>query len=659
MGVQRSTIDHLSGVGLHFRGVGVALGLCLALLPSVGQAQSIEWAVSSGGTLYDWVGDIDVDVAGNTYITGMFEGTATFGSITLTAAGERDVFVAKYDAAGNVVWASSAGGALSTGSGRAIAADASGNSYVTGNYEGTVTFGSFTLPDSGDRSDIFVAKYDSSGSVAWVHSFGAPYHDEGTGIDVDAAGNVYMMGNYCCGDLDFGSFTLSAGHHRVFLVKYDADGNALWGQQSEATFLDWGEGVAVDPAGNSYLTGNFEQSTSFGAFTLNSVGDWDVFVAKYDSSGNVLWAISAGGIEADRGRAIGIDAAGNSYITGTFEGTATFGPFTLTADGLDPYVAKFDGSGNVLWARSADVGTGYDIAVHESGISYVTGFFSGEVPGEVLKLLVYDSTGNLLWSDSDGAVGKATAIDSAGSSYVTGGFTHTATFGAFTLTSAGELDVFVAKYGPGACCLASGLCEELGPTDCDAAGGTYVAGVCEGDVDGDGLDGSCGDPCPNDATDDSDGDGLCDSDDPCPLDNPDDTDGDGVCDSDDPCPFDNPDDTDGDGVCDSVDMCPGYDDGLDADSDGMPDDCDDCPLDPGKIEPGICGCGAPDVGDADGDGFLDCIDQCAGVDDGVFGPQCDAAIPTVSTWGLVVLVLLVLTCAKLVFSARRRAGRTG
>jgi hypothetical protein len=140
-----------------------------------------------------------------------------------------------------------------------------------------------------------------------------------------------------------------------------------------------------------------------------------------------------------------------------------------------------------------------------------------------------------------------------------------------------------------------------------------------------------------DNPDDTDGDGVCDSDDPCPLDNPDDTDGDGVCDSDDPCPLDNPDDTDGDGICDSN---------------------DGCPTDPNKTAPGACGCGTPDD-DSDGDTVPDCNDQCPGADDTVDAdqngtPDClEVGIPAASEWGLAVLALVLLVGSKVYFGRRR------
>jgi hypothetical protein len=108
-------------------------------------------------------------------------------------------------------------------------------------------------------------------------------------------------------------------------------------------------------------------------------------------------------------------------------------------------------------------------------------------------------------------------------------------------------------------------------------------------------------------------------------------------------------------VPDGCDVCPGYDDTQDADGDGTPDDCDGCPEDPFKVEPGICGCGVPDEGDDDGDGFLNCIDTCPGVDDAEFGPCDPDLIPTVSTWGVIVLGLLLLVFGKIFFGRRRVA----
>ena len=670
MAIRQSIIGLWAGLGRRSCRVGVLFALWVALFPSVGQAQFTEWAVSAGGVLSDTSSYIAVDGTGNSYVTGRFDGTATFGSFALTSAGESDVFVAKYDTTGNVLWAQSGEGS----EGKVvfgIGVDAAGNSYVTGTFQGTVTFAPFALASAGDWG-IYLVKYDTGGNVLWAQSAEGSVWDSVGGLAVDAAGNSYVTGEFA--DMaTFGSFTLtSAGGRDVFVVKYDSGGNVSWARSGGGTAKDQTYDIAVDTADNCYITGGYRGPATFGSVTLPTTADSELFLAKYDAGGNVLWAQSAGTIDGAV-YAIAADPVGNSYVTGAFFGTATFGSFTLTSVGNHSiFVVKYDTGGNVLWARSAGGPPHWSkslgIAVDEAGISHVTGEFENTATFGAFTLTSagffdmflaeYDGDGNVLWVDSAGGpprcVGNDVALDAAGNPYVTGTFGEgTATFGHLTLTSAGDYDVFVTKYGPGACCLADTSCVQLAPVDCVTADGTYVGGVCDGDVDGDGLDAACGDPCPYDNPDDTDGDGVCDSDDPCPNDNPDDTDGDGACDSDDPCPLDNPDDTDGDGVCESVDACPGFDDNADEDDDGIPDGCDGCPLDPGKAAPGVCGCGVPDEGDADGDGVLDCIDQCLGVDDAVFGPECVSAIPTVSAWGLVILVLLILTGAKLVFVVRR------
>ncbi|MDD4309823.1 MAG: SBBP repeat-containing protein, partial [Candidatus Cloacimonetes bacterium] len=117
---------------------------------------------------------------------------------------------------------------------------------------------------------------------------------------------------------------------------------------------DYGKAIAVDEFGNQYIIGYFGGTASFGSFTLNSAGSNDIFAVKLDPSGNLLWVVRAGGIGYDRGIGIAVDGAGNAYLTGWFYGTADFGAYTLNSSGdRDIFAAKLDPDGNFLWAIQA------------------------------------------------------------------------------------------------------------------------------------------------------------------------------------------------------------------------------------------------------------------------------------------------------------------
>ena len=359
------------------------------------------WITQAGGIDYDGGSAIAIDDAGNSYVTGIFRDTATFGSYSLTSSGRGDIFVAKMDDSGNWLWVAQAGG-TDLDFGIAIVIDSSGNSYVTGVFEGTATFGSYSIISNGDL-DIFVAKMDESGNWQWAIQAGATQHDYGTAIAIDDAGNSYVTGYF--GDTaTFGSYYLtSSGYSDIFVAKIDEDGNWLWAAQAGGSNYDeYGYAIAVDDVGNSYVIGGFFETVTFGSYYLTSSGYIDIFVAKIDALGNWQWVTQAGGTDYDYGRAIAIDDAGNSYVTGYFSGTATFGSYSLISSGWDDiFVAKIDEDGNWLWVNQAG------------------------------------------GSDWDG--GSGIIMDDSCNSYVTGYFGDTATFGPYSLTSSGYSDIFVAK----------------------------------------------------------------------------------------------------------------------------------------------------------------------------------------------------------------------
>ncbi|MEO8147331.1 MAG: SBBP repeat-containing protein [Bacteroidia bacterium] len=354
---------------------------------------NLLWAKNSGGTSPDVCFSIATDVPGNIYATGFFQSSAlVLGADTLNTNGSQDVILIKYDTAGNALWARSAGGAF-TDIGYSVSCDASGNVYIAGIFDSpAITFGSTTLT-KGSGDAIFIAKYDNSGNVLWAKSATGTNALSTKGVAADIFGNAYITGSFSSPSVSFGSCILNnpnPGADLVFLVKYNPFGNVLWAKSSLNIGSAYGIAVATDFSGNSYITGDFMycDSISFGQFTLQNAnqGNGDVFVVKYDTSGNELWANKGSGGGDDCGFGIATDNSNNIYISGGYDRGAnqyfaiTFGSYTLPfpPGGKDPmFIVKYDSGGSVLCASSLQSG-GDDfsgIAADNSGNAYIGGDF--------------------------------------------------------------------------------------------------------------------------------------------------------------------------------------------------------------------------------------------------------------------------------------------
>jgi len=221
-------------------------------------------------------------------------------STTLTNAGNYNIFIAKYDGSGNVLWAKCAGG-ISRDVANSISSDGSGNIVVTGLFRSpTLSFGSTILINadpSGNTEDVFISKYDSSGNVLWAKSAGGMgmFGDIGYSVSANANGNVFIVGSFSSSSITFGSLTLTPPIANcspgtcdpMFIVKYDANGNVLCAS-ALASGGDDNNSVSADPFGNAYIGGDFyAHPFIFAADTLTpAASSEDVFVAKYRCDNN-------------------------------------------------------------------------------------------------------------------------------------------------------------------------------------------------------------------------------------------------------------------------------------------------------------------------------------------------------------------------------------
>jgi len=355
-------------------------------------AGNVLWAKRAGGTNQNGGDGICIDATGNVYVTGYFYTSITLGNTTLTTQNivAVGIFIVKYDSSGNVLWAKGAGGKDGDWS-NSISTDANANLYITGRFNSdSLTIGSTTLVNKSIQiyDDMFVAKYDSSGNAIWAKSAGGTMSDLAYGISADANGNAFVTGVFQSDTLIFGNDTLmnaGSGYFDFFITKYDSTGNVLWAKRAGEANSDEGLSVAADDSGNAFVTGYFVSSTiTFGSITLTngggscSLGCPDFFIAKYDSSGNVIWAKKAGGSNIGDGVSIVTDAMGNAYVTGFFGSPfIVFGNDTLTRPGI--FVAKYDASGNAIWAQSAGGRHDYEwssgICIGSGSSVYITGAF--------------------------------------------------------------------------------------------------------------------------------------------------------------------------------------------------------------------------------------------------------------------------------------------
>ena len=387
----------------------------------VARAQpGIEWVKSISGNDYNAGSDIAIDATGHVFIAGVYRDQIYYDNnpeFLKSNRGKTDISIAKTDAQGNLLWMRTLGG---PGDDRVfrIAVDAEGNVLITGTFEKEMVFDGSNehVLESAGKSDMFLAKYGSDGVLHWSVSAGGEYTDQGIGLTCDDRGNVYVSGFFqetASWDVQATQQIQSVGQQDLYVARYTKGGELDWVSTLGGDKRDVATGVAVNEAGQIYVSGvtrGFSPELNRVAKGAHAGKD-DFFLARFSDLGQLEWLSYGGGTGFDAANSIDIDDAGNLYITGYFDRSARI----------------VDQEGN----EQQILGYSYDVFLSK---------FDGDG-----RLAWIRSAGGELWDNA-----YDVHVDELNGVYVTGLFRGAAEFigGAETsVEGRGEANAFVAKYG--------------------------------------------------------------------------------------------------------------------------------------------------------------------------------------------------------------------
>ncbi|MBC8257552.1 MAG: SBBP repeat-containing protein [SAR324 cluster bacterium] len=392
------------------------------------------WTKQLGSISRDSGLGVTTDSSGNIYVTG-----ETYGGLDgNTNSGSNDIFLVKYNSSGTKQWTEQLG-SISRDYGQGVTTDSSGNIYVTG-----LTNGGLDGNSNSGNTDIFLVKYNSSGTKQWTEQLGTVYNDHGEGVTTDSSGNIYVTGSTDGGLVDGNT---NSSNSNTFIVKYNSSGIRQWTKQFGSYSI--GHGITTDSSGNIYVTGR----TNRGLHGNTDLGSSDIFLVKYDSSGIRQWTKQLGTSSDEWGKDVTTDSSGNIYVTGFTSG----GLHGNTNSGSsDIFLVKYNSSGMRQWTKqlgtsSSDSGLG--VTTDSSGNIYVTGTTEGGLDGNTdsgssdIFLVKYNSSVTKQWTEQLGEeylddVGSGVTTDSSGNIYVTG-YTYGGLDGN---TNSGSSDIFLVKY---------------------------------------------------------------------------------------------------------------------------------------------------------------------------------------------------------------------
>jgi hypothetical protein len=352
----------------------------------------------------------------------------------------------------------------------------------------------------------------ATGDVEWAKTFGDGNDQRAHEVAADSQGNAIITGYYL-GNIDFGGGNHnSGGSQDAYLAKFDPSGTLLWSHAFPGAQQDWGWDVVIDASDNVILAGYFYGQINLGAGLMTSVGQRDIFVAKFSPAGTLLWANQYGGTAEELPRTVAVGPSGEIvvggywYVGNVAGSTMVLGSTTYNnAGNLDVFVAKLDENGNHLWSKSAGNAAEqrlFDVVIDATGAVVVSGFFGGSIDfgggtltsaGQVDAFVAkFSASGAHMWSEQygDGAsqLIRGLAIDGA-NEIVMAGYTDGAIdLGGGPLVATGAFDMFVARLDATGAHLASKMF--MGNDDeysrdlaIDAAGNVVIGGGASGSPD--------------------------------------------------------------------------------------------------------------------------------------------------------------------------------
>lgn len=333
-----------------------------------------KWAVNANGytnNLQDPIAATS-DIFGNIYVSGTEHGdSVSYGPYKIYEPGPfYQGFVVKIDSSGHYKWA--VGTQKTSVAIYALTADRKENVYLSGRYAGdSLGIGAFTLHNPYANGMNFLAKISANGTVKWAININRTFtisSQNVAGVGTDDACNIYLAGTFITPTVTFGGITLTNpyaanGSSDIFLVKFDSSGNTLWAKSFGGHHNDFSAGLTVSYNGNVVMPCSYDSSITIGTTTLS---DSMNLLAKFDSSGNLVWARNIH--HAMKIHDVATDAYETPYITGSFNQTIVAAGDTLFDTTTDNFfLAKYDSSGNLSWARAGTgpgMGTGYKVSTN-------------------------------------------------------------------------------------------------------------------------------------------------------------------------------------------------------------------------------------------------------------------------------------------------------